>query len=143
MTKTILLVEDDPRDQELILRTLKEGGVANEVVTAEDGADALAYLWGTGRHAGRDASDTPAVVVLDLRLPKLDGFEVLRRLRADARTRRQPVVVLTSSDEDKDRLSCYDLGANSYVRKPVDFDDFKRAVQELKLYWLLINRPPA
>lgn len=143
MTKKILLVEDDPRDQELILMTLKEGGVANEVVTAEDGADALAYLWGTGRHAGRDTFDAPAVVMLDLRLPKLDGFEVLRRLRADARTKRQPVVVLTSSDQDKDRLAAYDLGANSYVRKPVDFDSFKRAVRELQLYWLRINRPPA
>ncbi|MDD2764798.1 MAG: response regulator [Opitutaceae bacterium] len=140
--KIILLVEDNPDDVKLTLRALKKSNIANAVVTAGDGAEALDYLFATGIHAGRDPRAQPAVVLLDLKLPKIDGLEVLRRLRADPRTRRLPVVVLTSSREEQDVVASYDLGANSYIRKPVDFDQFIEAVRQLGLYWLLLNEPP-
>ena len=139
--KTILLVEDNPDDVKLTLRAFKKCGIANTVVVAGDGADALDYLFGTGAHAGRDLGDQPAVVLLDIKLPKIGGLEVLRRIRADSRTKHVPVVVLTSSQEEQDIFASYDLGANSYVRKPVDFDQFKDAAHHLGLYWLLLNEP--
>jgi two-component system response regulator len=140
---TILLVEDNPDDEELTLRALKKNNIRNTVVVARDGAEALDYLFCTGSSSGRDASDLPGVILLDLKLPKVDGLEVLRRLRADQRTRLLPVVILTSSIEEQDRLKGYGLGANSYVRKPVDFSQFSEAVRQLGLYWLLLNeRPP-
>ncbi|HET9402770.1 MAG TPA: response regulator [Candidatus Acidoferrales bacterium] len=140
---TILLVEDNPDDEELTLRALKKNHITNEVVVAHDGAEAVDYLFGTGAFKGRDTSKIPQVVLLDLKLPKIDGLEVLRRLRADKRTKLLPVVILTSSNEERDRLQGYDLGANSYVRKPVDFVQFTEAVRQLGLYWLLLNeRPP-
>jgi len=140
--KIILLVEDNPDDVKLTLRAFRKCNIANEVVLAADGAEALAYLFGTGAHAGRDSSDWPAVVLLDLKLPKIDGLEVLRRVRADQRTKLLPVVVLTSSKEEQDLIASYDLGANSYIRKPVDFDRFTEAVHHLGLYWLLLNETP-
>ncbi len=140
--KIILLVEDNPDDVSLTLRVLKRHNVANEVVEAHDGVEALDYLFGTGVHAGRDLSQTPQLVLLDLKLPKIDGLEVLRRVRADPRTRLQPVVILTSSREEKDIMTGYALGANSYVRKPVDFNEFSEAVRQLGLYWLLFNETP-
>lgn len=140
--KIILLVEDDPRDEALTLRALKKSNILNEVVVARDGAEALDYLFGQGKHAGRTPADLPAVVLLDLKLPKVDGLEVLRRVRSDDGTRLLPVVILTSSNEDKDRLDGYSSGANSYVRKPVEFTEFARAVQQLGLYWLLLNESP-
>jgi two-component system response regulator len=139
---TILLVEDNPDDEALTLRALRRANVRNEVVVARDGVEALDYLFGTGAHAGRDTRDTPQVVLLDLKLPRLDGLEVLRRLRADERTTLLPVVILTSSNEDQDRIAGYRLGANSYVRKPVDFSQFVESVRQLGLYWLLLNQPP-
>jgi two-component system response regulator len=138
----ILLVEDNPDDEALTLRALRKANVRNEVVVARDGVEALEFLFGTGPHAGRDTEKLPQVVLLDLKLPRLDGLEVLRRLRADARTKILPVVILTSSNEDEDRLAGYQLGANSYVRKPVDFSQFVEAVRQLGLYWLLLNQPP-
>jgi len=139
----ILLVEDNPDDEALTLRALRKNNIGNDVMVARDGAEALDYLFGTGPYAGRDASDIPPVVLLDLKLPKVDGLEVLRRLRADARTKLLPVVILTSSNEEEDRLKSYDLGANSYVRKPVNFSEFIEAVRQLGLYWLILNeRPP-
>jgi two-component system response regulator len=139
----ILLVEYNPDDEVLTLRALKKNNIKNEVVVAHDGAEALDYLFGTGIFAGRDACIVPQVVLLDLKLPKVEGLEVLRRLRADARTKLLPVVILTSSKEDQDRIQGYDLGANSYVRKPVDFNQFIDAVRQLGLYWLILNeRPP-
>jgi CheY-like chemotaxis protein len=140
--KIILLVEDNPDDVKLTLRALKQCNIANKIVLASDGVEALDYLFGTGTHAGRDLSDRPAVVLLDLKLPRVDGLEVLRRMRADHRTKRLPVVVLTSSKEELDIVASYDLGANSYIRKPVDFDQFIEAVRQLGLYWLLLNEPP-
>ena len=140
--KVILLVEDNPDDEALTLHALESNKIGNPVVVARNGVEALDYMFGTGAYAGRDVNDWPAVILLDLKLPKIDGLEVLRRIRADARTRLQPVVVLTSSNEEEDRLKSYTLGANSYVRKPVDFDDFVRAAGQLGLYWLLINQPP-
>lgn len=142
MNKTILLVEDNPDDEELMLRVLRKHHIANEVVVARDGVEALDYLLGTGAHTERDLRQQPQVILLDLKLPKLDGLEVLRRLRADPRTRLLPVVILTSSMEEEDRLSGYTLGANSYVRKPVDFNEFTEAVRQLGVYWLLLNEPP-
>lgn len=140
--KVILLVEDNPDDEELALLAFRRSNVANEVVVARDGVEALDYLFGTGPHAGRDAAALPQVVLLDLKLPKMDGLEVLRRVRADPRTRRLPVVVLTSSKEEEDMIGSYDLGANSYVRKPVEFERFVEAVKQLQLYWLVLNEPP-
>ncbi len=139
--KTILLVEDNPDDEALTLRALERAKICNEVVVARDGVEALDYLFGTGPHAGRDTSLVPQVVLLDLKLPKVDGLDVLRRLRADERTRFLPVVILTSSSEERDRIDGYKLGANSYVRKPVDFTRFAEAVRHLGLYWLLLNEP--
>lgn len=140
--RTILLVEDNPKDEMLTLRSLKKCHVANQVVVVRDGAEALDYLFATGEYVERDLSDLPTVILLDLKLPKIDGLEVLRRLRADERYRFLPVVILTSSDEERDILAGYELGANSYVRKPVAFADFSRAVADLGRYWLLTNEPP-
>ena len=140
----ILLVEDNPNDVELTIRALQKQSLANKVFVAKDGAEALDFLFKTGAYAGRDPSIMPQVVLLDLNLPKVAGLEVLRRIRADARTKLLPVVILTTSSEDKDVMSSYDLGANSYVRKPVDFEQFVEAVRQLGLYWLVINeRAPA
>ncbi len=140
--RIILLVEDNPDDVELTLLSLQKHNISNEVVVVRDGAKALDYLFATGAYAGRDKSIMPAVILLDLKLPKIDGLEVLRRLRADERTKLLPVVILTSSTEEQDMLNGYKLGANSYVRKPVDFDQFSDAVRQLGLYWLLLNEPP-
>ncbi len=140
--RTILLVEDNPDDVALTLRALRTHHLANEVVVAEDGVEALEYLFGTGKYAGRDPRDLPAVILLDLKLPRLDGLEVLQRIRSDERTRLVPVVVLTSSREEQDLVASYRLGCNSYVRKPVDFLEFVEAVRQLGLYWLLLNEPP-
>ena len=140
---TILLVEDNPDDEALTLRALKKSNIKNKVDVVRDGAEALEYLFGTGAYAGRDLSGFPAVVLLDIKLPKLDGLEVLKRLRADERTKLIPVVMLTSSTQEEDVVNSYRLGANSYVRKPVDFNQFAEAVRQLGLYWLLLNeRPP-
>jgi two-component system response regulator len=144
MASTILLVEDNADDEELTLRALKKNNITNEVVVVRDGAEALDYLFATGNYSGRDTGILPQVVLLDLKLPKVDGLEVLARLRSDKRTKLLPVVILTSSIEEQDLLRGYDLGANSYVRKPVDFGQFTEAVRHLGLYWLLLNeRPPA
>lgn len=140
--KIILLVEDNSDDEVLTLRALRKNNIQNKVVVARDGAEALHYLFGTGPYAGRDKSDLPTVILLDLKLPKVDGLEVLRRLRADDRTRLLPVVILTSSKEERDLISGYKSGANSYIRKPVDFAQFTEAVRQLGLYWLLLNEPP-
>ena len=136
----ILLVEDNPNDVELTLRAFRKSKVLNEIRVVCDGVEALDYLFSAGTFAGRDPSAAPELVLLDLKLPKIDGLEVLRRMRADERTRRTPVVVLTSSGEERDIVSSYDLGANSFVRKPVDFGEFLEAAQQLGLYWLVLNR---
>ncbi len=138
--KIILLVEDNPDDVALTLRALRKNNIANEVVVAGDGEEALEYLMATGKYAGRNVVDVPQVVLLDLKLPKVGGLEVLRAIRADPRTRTQPVVVLTS--EERDIITGYELGANSYIRKPVDFDQFLEAVRQLGLYWLVLNQAP-
>jgi two-component system response regulator len=140
--KMILLVEDNPDDEELTTRALRQAKVANDLVVARDGAEALDYVFGTGKYAGRDVSSTPALILLDLKLPKLGGLEVLQRLRADQRTRLVPTVVLTSSSEDEDMLKSYRYGANSYVRKPVEFAAFAAAVSQLGVYWMLLNQAP-
>ncbi len=140
--RVILLVEDNPDDVELNLRALREHNITNEIIVATDGAAALDYLFGTGEYEGRDPSETPAVVLLDLELPKIHGLEVLTRMRADERTKLIPVVVLTSSTEEQDIISSYELGANSFVRKPVLFAEFADAARQLGLYWLLLNEPP-
>ena len=139
---TILLVEDNPDDEALTLRALRKNNISNQVVVARDGVEALDYLFSRGAYAGRELSGMPVVVLLDLKLPRLDGLEVLRSLRADERTRLLPVVVLTSSREQQDQIDSYSRGANSYVRKPVDFLEFTEAVRQLGLYWLLLNEPP-
>lgn len=138
----ILLVEDNPDDEALTTRALKKANLRNAIVVARDGVEALDYLFGTGAHAGRDANALPQVVLLDIKLPKIDGLEVLRRLRADERTALLPVVILTSSSEEQDMIDGYRLGANSYVRKPVDFGHFADAVRQLGLYWVLVNELP-
>lgn len=140
--KVILLVEDNPDDEALTLRALKKNNILNEVVVARDGEEALDYLFGTGKHEGRDTRQQPQLILLDLHLPKLSGMEVLERVRADERTRLQPVVILTTSNEEKDILSSYENGANSYTRKPVDFNEFMDAVRQLGMYWLLLNEAP-
>ncbi len=141
--RAILLVEDNPDDEALTLRALNKNNIKNKIVVARDGVEALDYLFGTGMYAGRDPGSRPELILLDLKLPKVDGFEVLKKLRADERTKLLPVVILTSSKEQQDVVNGYGLGANSYVRKPVDFQDFVDAVGQLGLYWLVLNeRPP-
>ena len=140
--KTILLVEDNTDDVELTLHALKKNNIRNEIIVANDGAEALDYLFGTGKYTGRDLSFMPTIILLDLKLPKIDGLEVLRRLRANEFTKFLPVVILTSSKEEQDILNGYSLGVNSYVRKPVDFNQFAEAVSHLGLYWLLLNEVP-
>jgi two-component system, response regulator len=140
--KIILLVEDNPDDELLTLRALRKNNVLNKVVVARDGVEALDYLFGTGGHSGRDTAILPQLILLDLKLPKIDGLEVLKRLRADERTRLLPVVILTSSREEQDMLDGYGFGANSYVRKPVNFEQFVQAIEQLKLYWLILNEAP-
>ncbi len=142
MEKVIMLVEDNPDDEELTLRALRKANIANEVFVARDGTEALDFLFGTGRHAGLQTLPMPAVVLLDLKLPKLNGIDVLKRIRADPRTRLIPVVILTSSSEDEDMLKSYQSGANSYVRKPVEFSSFASAVAQLGMYWMLLNQAP-
>jgi two-component system response regulator len=140
--RTILLVEDNPNDEALTLRALKKNNIQDRVVVARDGAEALDYLFGTGAYQDRSPSDLPRVVLLDLKLPKVGGLEVLRRMRADARTKLVPVVILTSSNEERDLVAGYGSGANSYIRKPVDFTEFSETVRHLGRYWLQLNEAP-
>lgn len=140
--KIILLVEDNPDDEELAILAFERSRIANEVVVVRDGEEALDWLFGEGVHADRDPKHLPQVVLLDLKLPKIGGHEVLRRIRSDERTKRLPVVVLTSSREEEDVFKSYDLGVNSYIRKPVDFNQFIEALNHLQLYWLVLNEPP-
>ncbi len=141
-SRTILLVEDNPSDAGLTERALAKSRITNHLVVVEDGQEALDYLWGAGAWAGRDVADLPALLLLDLKLPKVPGLEVLRRIRGDARTRRLLVVILTTSQEEQDIAAGYDLGVNSYIRKPVDFNQFASTVEHLGLYWLVLNEPP-
>lgn len=141
-SRIILLVEDSQNDVDLTLRAFRKSGIANEVAVVRDGEEALDYLFASGAYAGRDIAVTPEVILLDLNLPKIGGLEVLRRVRADPRTRRLPIVILTSSIEERDLIASYDLGANSYVRKPVDFEQFVEAGKQLGLYWLVFNELP-
>jgi two-component system response regulator len=141
MTKVILLIEDNASDEKLTLLAFRQCGVANEIIVVRDGAEALDYLMATGKYAARDATVVPAVVLLDLKLPRVDGLEVLRRIRSEERTKLLPVVVLTASNEDEDVIRSYALGANAYVRKPVDFSEFLAAAKTLGLMWLLLNEP--
>lgn len=138
----ILLVEDNPTDAELAIRALKKSNLANSLVWVKDGAEALDFIFASGTYSGRKVENGPRVILLDLRLPKVDGMEVLRRIKEDERTRTIPVVVLTSSKEDRDVAESYQLGVNSYISKPVEFDEFARTVSELGMYWLLVNHPP-
>lgn len=138
----IILIEDNPHDAELVLRALKKNGLANKVQLLEDGAEALDFIFATGAYAGRDLNNRPKLILLDLKLPKVDGLEVLRRIKGDERTRYIPVVVMTSSQEEKDIVESYSLGVNSYIVKPVDFDKFVQSVADLGLYWLLLNKVP-
>ena len=140
--KVILLVEDNRDDEELTLRAIKKNNIGNEIVVARDGAEALDYLLGTGAHAGRDTSVLPSVVLLDLHLPKVNGLEVLQRLRANEATRFLPVVILTSSKEERDLIDGYRFGCNSYVRKPIDFSEFAEAIRRLGLFWVILNETP-
>ena len=140
--KMILLVEDNPDDEALTLRALKKSHIGNEIFVVRDGAEALDFLFCTGTYAERDPREVPEMILLDLKLPKVDGLEVLRRIRADERTRLLPVVILTSSNEEQDLLEGYKKGANSYIRKPVDFNQFAEAIRQLGLYWLVLNEPP-
>ena len=139
--KVILLVEDNPDDEALTLRAFKRNHISNEVFVARDGVEALDYLFGTGEHKGRDISILPQVVLLDLKLPKVDGMEVLKQVKSDPRTRTIPIVIMTSSKEERDLAAGYNLGANSYIQKPVDFDQFRETVKSIGLYWLVINQP--
>lgn len=141
-TKPILLVEDNDDDVRLTRRALQKNNIMNEMIVMRDGVEALAYLRAAVEPAGRRNHGLPALILLDLKLPKMDGLEVLRELRADPRLRRQPVVILTSSKEEQDIIRSYDLGANSYIRKPVDFEQFSTAINQLQLYWLILNEPP-
>jgi len=141
-SKTILLVEDNPDDEALTLRALKRNNILNEVIVAHDGAEALDYLFARGAHSDRETGRLPEVILLDLKLPKVDGLEVLRRIREDENTKRLAVVILTSSNEERDIVAGYDLGANSYIRKPVDFNQFMEAVRQLGVYWLVLNVSP-
>ena len=138
----ILVVEDNPDDEALTLRALKKNNIGNEVFVVRDGAEALDFLFCTGAYAERDPREMPQLILLDLKLPKIDGLEVLRRLRADERTRLLPIVILTSSNEEQDMIEGYKNGANSYIRKPVDFNQFVEAVRQLSLYWLVLNEAP-
>lgn len=138
----ILLVEDNPDDEALTIRAFKKHNISNEVIVARDGVQALDYLFGTGEFSGRDPVQTPALVILDLKLPKVNGLEVLQKIRSDERTKNVPVVILTTSNEEKDLIAGYALGVNSYVRKPVDFTEFAEAVKNLGMYWLLLNEQP-
>ena len=138
----ILLVEDNPYDVELTLHALKRNNITNQVHVVRDGVEALDFLFGTGQYAGRNTDEVPKIILLDLKLPKIDGLEVLQRIKDDPRTRLIPVVVLTSSREDRDVITSYNLGVNSYIVKPVDFQQFTDAVRELGFYWLLLNQPP-
>ena len=142
MSKHILLVEDNPDDELLTIRALKKNNIANEIVVARDGVEALEYLFATGAYEGRDILDQPQLILLDLKLPKVDGLEVLKQLRAHTVTRYIPVVILTTSNEQRDIINSYEDGANSYIRKPVDFDQFVDAVRQLGLYWLVLNEAP-
>jgi len=142
VNKTILLVEDNPDDEALAIRALKRHHIGNEIVVAHDGVEALDYLFGSGIYTERDISIKPTVILLDLKLPRVDGIEVLRRLRNDDRTKLIPIVVLTTSSEEQDMLDSYSLGCNSYIRKPVDFIQFSEAIRQLGMYWLLMNEPP-
>ena len=139
---SILLVEDNPDDEALTLRAFKKNNISNEVTVVRDGAEALDYLFCDGTYSQRDKSQVPELILLDLKLPKVDGLEVLKKIRSDDRTKLQPVVILTTSNEERDIISSYQLGANSYIRKPVDFDQFIEAVRQLGLYWLLLNQSP-
>jgi CheY-like chemotaxis protein len=141
--KYILLIEDNPDDVALTLRAFQKNNIMNNVVIAKDGAEALDYLFCTGEYADRDCNDTPQIILLDLKLPKINGLEVLTRIREDERTRLLPVIILTSSKEQQDLLDGYSLGANSYIRKPVDFNQFTEAVRQLGLYWLVLNIGPS
>jgi two-component system response regulator len=140
--KVILLVEDNQDDEELTIRTLKKNNILNDIVVAHDGIEALDYLFGTGKFKDRDMNVMPVIIMLDIKLPKISGLEVLKRIRSDKKTKLLPVVILTSSDEERDLIESYKLGANSYVRKPVNFSQFQKAVQQLALYWLLLNSAP-
>lgn len=140
--KIILLVEDNPDDEELTVRTLKKNNIMNKIIVAHDGVEALDYLFGKGKYAKRDITNLPVIVMLDIKLPKINGLELLKRIRTDKRTKLIPVVILTSSDEERDLVESYKLGANSYVRKPVDFNQFQSAVKQLALYWILLNKVP-
>ena len=140
--KVILLVDDNLSDIELTKRAFLKNGISNKLIVAEDGQQALDYLFGDGEHSARDTADLPVLILLDLKLPRIEGLEVLRRLRADSRTRRIPVVILTSSNEEQDVAAGYDLGTNSYIRKPVDFHQFADTIKQLGMYWLVTNQPP-
>jgi two-component system, response regulator len=141
-SKTILLIEDNPSDIALTKRALDKARIVNQLVVAQDGQEALDYLFGTGLFAGRDPSNIPMLTLMDMKLPKISALDVLRRIRSDARTRRTPIVILTTSNEEQDIAAGYDLGVNSYIRKPVDFQQFTHVVKQLALYWLLLNEPP-
>jgi two-component system, response regulator len=141
-SKVILLADDNSDDVKLTQRALKKNNIMNEVVVVQDGVEALDYLFGTGKYEGRDTNIKPQLILLDLKMPRMDGLEALHRIRADERTRLLPVVILTTSSEDKDKIESYKLGANSYIRKPVDFEQFTVAVQQLGLYWLVLNEAP-
>ena len=140
---TILLVEDNPSDEKLTLRAFRKSNIANEIIVARDGVEALDYLFGTGSYEGRDITQQPQIILLDLQLPKINGLEVLRRIREDERTKLIPVIILSTSDEQKDRLQSYQLYANSYIRKPVDLNEFVEVVKQIGLYWLILNQPPS